>query len=334
MQRKNPKQLAISKVDTIKRSNELSMAKMNMGLTLPQMQLFAYAVLCTQRSGVTEFHKSDFEKKFNIAQYHTTQAKSDSRKVLGIQFALEDVEEDYFSFSNVFQSMEYRKGKFVFVWTEKIMPHILDLQEKFVSTDLTVTANFNSSYSWLLYDLLRANFGMWHKTYTKEALMKFFSVEDVKSYQRNTGLFKQKVLDVALAEVNKFTELNVSYEEIKEGRSITGFKLIWSTGRTIPKASEKQIDHLRTLIDTIFSDMMLFLQIEDTEQRNKVYDLVKELQDVKALYLDDKDGLTASKCYELTKQSEEALSLINGIFQQENLPVLDEPIPMHDWTKS
>lgn len=39
--------------------------------------------------------------------------------------------------------------------------------------------------------------------------MKLFGVEYVKSYQNNTGLFKNKVLDVAIKEINRLTELEV-----------------------------------------------------------------------------------------------------------------------------
>lgn len=38
--------------------------------------------------------------------------------------------------------MEYDKGTFTFVWTPKIIPHILDLKEKNVLTDLMITARF------------------------------------------------------------------------------------------------------------------------------------------------------------------------------------------------
>ena len=55
----------------LKKSNELSMAKLNQGLTLNQMQLLAYAIYSTQQDGKTEFIKADFEKKFGIEKYQT-----------------------------------------------------------------------------------------------------------------------------------------------------------------------------------------------------------------------------------------------------------------------
>ncbi len=45
---------------SIKKSSEFSMAKMNQGLSLNQMQLFAYAIYSTQQDGTTNFRKGDF----------------------------------------------------------------------------------------------------------------------------------------------------------------------------------------------------------------------------------------------------------------------------------
>lgn len=114
--------------------------------------------------------------------------------------------------------MEYDKGTFTFVWTPKIIPHILDLKEKNVLTDLMITARFQSEFSWLLYDYLRGCFGACYVSFTKEEIMSLFGVEKVKSYRANTGAFKNKVLNVVIAEINKFTEIDMKYEEIKNGR--------------------------------------------------------------------------------------------------------------------
>ena len=96
MVRINPKKQLISYENSIRKSKELSMAKLNHGLTLNQMQLLAFAIYSTQKNGATEFHKADFEKKFNLSKYNTTDAKKDAQKVMSIMFRVEDLEEKYF----------------------------------------------------------------------------------------------------------------------------------------------------------------------------------------------------------------------------------------------
>ena len=48
--------------NTIKRSNDISMAKLNQNLTLNQIQLLAYAIFSTQQNGETQFRKYEFQK--------------------------------------------------------------------------------------------------------------------------------------------------------------------------------------------------------------------------------------------------------------------------------
>lgn len=335
MGRKNLKKKLVDSSNTIQKSNELSMAKLSHGLTLNQMQLLAYAILCTQKDGTTEFRKHEFEKMFNIDTYRTETAKADSSKVLSIQFAFEDVENDTFEYWNVFRKMKYDKGLFTFVWDQDIIRHILDLKDRYVLTDLTITSQFKSSFTWTLYDYLRGSYGCWYKSFTKEGLMKLFSVENFKSYQGNTGLFKKRVLDVAVKEINAYTELDVKYEEIKEGRSITGFKVMWSTGTTVRKASAKQVEILRTLIDTLFEDAMIYLKIKSETNRERAYELVREAMSIKYDYLEDETGLTADLCKHLTDTVEDSLDEINFILEAERIPKLQKPqVPLFNWLEN
>src|SRR3954468_4297780 len=85
--RKNEKKTLTNYENGIKKSNELSMAKLNQGLTLNQMQLLAYAIYSTQQDGKTEFIKANFEKKFGIEKYQTQHAKKDAHRLLRLEFS-------------------------------------------------------------------------------------------------------------------------------------------------------------------------------------------------------------------------------------------------------
>lgn len=280
MARKNDKKQVVSYENSIKKSNELSMSKLNQGLTLNEMQLLAYAIYSTQQDGKTEFHKADFEKKFGIEKYQTTHAKKDAQSVLNLKFSIEDIENDYFEYYNVFQSIKYDKGLFRFKWTDDMIPHILELKEKYVSTDLTITSQFRSGFSWTLYEYLKAHYGYWHKPLSKEALMKLFGVENKKTYKNNTGRFKTTVLDVAIEEINRYTEFEVWYVEEKVGRSIVGFDLHWSTGEKMTSDTNKQIKELKTITDAIHQDMFKYIDLKNDGNREKAIELVKKSEEV------------------------------------------------------
>src|SRR5699024_5766064 len=116
--RVNRKEVMINNANSIKKSNELSTAKLNQGLSLNQMQLLSYAIYATQQDGSTTFIKADFEKKFNMEKYQTQHAREDAQRLTDIKFSIEDLENDYFEYWNVFQSIKYREGTFIFKWNE------------------------------------------------------------------------------------------------------------------------------------------------------------------------------------------------------------------------
>lgn len=278
--RKNKKQGLISYENSIFKSNEISMAKMNQGLTLNQMQLLAFTIYSTQKNGATEFCKADFEKKFGIEKYQTVHAKQDVKRLRLLGFTIEEGE-NLIDEINVFQRLRYDNGTFMFKWAEDMIPHILELKNKYISIDLTITSQFKSSFSWILYDYLKAHYGYWHKPISKELLMCLFGVQDKKTYQKNTSDFKKTVLDVAIEEINVLTELEVRYKEIKEGRAIVGFDLIWSNGKTQASATKKQITELGTVLEAIFDDVYIYMDLKDEDNRQRAIEIIRKLEETR-----------------------------------------------------
>ena len=325
--RRNNKEVSIDTESVIKKSNEFSLAKLSYGLTLNQTQLLAYAIYATQRGNKAIFTKRDFENKFGIKKFPTKQASDDCSRLSKLQSNLSDLENDRFRFRNVFQEIDYITGKFNFKWTDALLPHILDVKDKYILTDLTLASQFNSSYTWTLYEYLKAKYGLWYVVLSKEDLMTMFDVTSTKSYVENSGIFRRKVIDVAIDEINKYTELEVSCENIKLGASITHFKLIWSTGKTVNKATKKQTDILRTFCNAIVNDTSMFLNIDDRDDREKVIVIVKKALEIRHKYLDGDLGLTAEKYSELAIECEGYIKTMNSILENP-LPI---NVPLFNW---
>lgn len=317
--RKNTKNQMISYENSIRKSNELSMAKLNQGLSLNQMQLLAFSIYSTQQNGMTEFNKADFEKKFNLTKYNTNDAKKDADKIISVKFSTEDLENERFSFWNVFMGMEYEKGHFKFEWNPKMIPHILELKEKYITTDLTIASKFRSSFSWTLYDYINAHYGYWHKPISKESLMKLFGVEKTKTYLENTGRFKKSVLDVAIQEVNEHTELEVWYKDEKEGRSIVGFDLIWSNGEKLTSATKKQIKELKSILDIILDDMFKYINLNDEKNRRRAIDLIRATEEMK-IYLDEPICITKEKADLSIQLANQNLQELEQLLEMERNP--------------
>lgn len=309
MVRRNNKSEFISYENSIKKSNELSMAKMNEGLTLNQMQLFAYAIFSTQKDGKTEFRKHEFEKKFGIEQLRPGDAMDDAYSLLDLKIELRDEDKEKSSGYNVFTYYEYDKGQFIFKWNEVFLPHISELKEKYIITDLAIMSQFKSGFSWILYEYMKSHYGNWYKGLSKEALMGLFNVENRKSYQTSTAEFKRSVLNVAIKEINEFTELDVWYTEKKVGNKIIGFVLHWSTGKQLAGATKQQVELLQEIYSEINNNMFDYLAIKDIETARNY--IIK----AKDIHLKVKKGVSISAADELIKEFLEYYQMLERLLE-------------------
>lgn len=315
MGRTNAKKKIISYENSIQKSNEISMAKLNHGLTLNQMQLLAFAIYSTQQNGSTEFHKVDFERKFGIEKYQTVHAKQDAQKVMSIMFSVEDLENNYFEYWNVFSSIKYKEGLFTFRWNEEFIPHILELKDKYITTDLTIASKFKSSFTWTLYDYIKGHYNFWYKNISKDGLLKLFGVENTKTYTENTAQFKRAVLDRAIKEINHYTELDLTYEVEKEGRSIVGFKLKWSNGTTFTSATKKQIKELKSMVDIVFDDMFEYMNLDTEIDRLHARDLILEIENMRE-FTNEPISITNEKANFLLQKAVLNFKKLNSLLQK------------------
>src|SRR5699024_2689000 len=287
---------------------------LNQGLTLNQMQLLAYAIFSTQQNGETYFRKHEFQEKFGIKHYKTNDAFEDSDKVTALRFSTQDLDNDKFSFVNVFSAIDYKDGKFTFEWNKRMLPHILELKEKYVLTDLTVTSKFKSGFSWILYDYLKAHYGYWNKELSKNSLMKLFAVEDRKTYQKSTSEFKRGVLDVAIDDINKFTELEVLYIEQKTGNKITSFNLRWSTGKREAGATEKQLSLFSEIYDEIDKKVFDYLSIKNTDKLEIVRNNIMRIKEINQKI---NEKLTSKQANEFIQEVKILYKQLQGLLEKD-----------------
>jgi len=123
----------------------------------------------------------------------------------------------------------------------EIVPLITRLEQNFTSYELMQVANLNL-YATRLYELLVS----WRSTGKTPII-------EINDFRSKLGLldqeyklmhnFKNRVLDPAIKQINEHTDITVSYEQHKTGRSITGFSFKF---KPKPQAKiEKTIDPKR-----------------------------------------------------------------------------------------
>ena len=111
---------------------------------------------------------------------------------------------------------------------EEIRPYIQNLSEKYTTFYLNQISEMKSIYSIILYQLcierLKANQGYPQSFYkTIDSIKSDLSLNN--KYNRYCDL-KQRVLVRAISEVNEKTNINITYYEIKKGRSVFQIKFI------------------------------------------------------------------------------------------------------------
>ena len=102
------------------------------------------------------------------------------------------------------------------------MPLITRLEEHFTSYELEQVAQLQSKYATRLYEILIA----WRSTgktpvLTIDEFRKQIGVID--SEYKIISNFKLRVLEPSIKQINDLTDIAVTYEQHKKGRTITGF---------------------------------------------------------------------------------------------------------------
>lgn len=110
-------------------------------------------------------------------------------------------------------------GLVVLYLSEEVISLISRLEEQFTKYHLEQVSSFKSKYSTRLYELIIKwlSTGITEKYEINDLRNKLGLAVNEYSTMSN---FKTNVLDKALGEINKHTDINVNYEQFKKGRTI------------------------------------------------------------------------------------------------------------------
>jgi len=127
---------------------------------------------------------------------------------------------------NICSQAEYKKreGSIIIQFTDSIMPYLSQVRQKFVLYNLKEIADFNSLYTTRLYELIQQFKDTGYLVKSLEQLREIFAVGNkFKKYNH----FKNRTFDHACKEINNNYEMNLGYEEIKEGRKVVAVKFVF-----------------------------------------------------------------------------------------------------------
>lgn len=182
---------------------------------------------------------------------------------------IKGVEDGDYEIYPVFAELSYKKSKgLTLEFNSKMAPWLLELADKpFTKLPFEQVWALRSSYAIRILELVL----QYQNTKTHERII---SLDDLKqylgmpldSYEGRTDMFRRRVVEGSVKDINEKTSYKVEYENVKDGRKIVGFKFKLHLPAELKKEKQKK-------------------------QSRKAFDMVKELANKKAISSDSEKDL-------------------------------------------
>lgn len=112
-------------------------------------------------------------------------------------------------------------GRIKVVFTSDVIKYITRLEDEFTSYQLEKVGRMTSAHAVRIYELLAQHKGIGNRTLNLKSLRETLGVEPGE--YKLTADFIRKVIEVAVDQINKHSDLTVSYKPQKTSRAITDF---------------------------------------------------------------------------------------------------------------
>lgn len=119
-------------------------------------------------------------------------------------------------------------------FSEKLIPYLLQLKQRFTRYEIKNILSMKSSYSVRIYELMKQYENIGKREFELTEFKRCLGLKE-DEYSRIYD-FERFVLKVAKEEINRDTDLIIDYEKKRKGRKITGFLFIIQ-----PRDTERQI---------------------------------------------------------------------------------------------
>ena len=218
----------------VTKDNKLISASYSLGI--PEQRIIFLAIIAAREQkklidarGMLQIHASSYQEQFKVEKHTSYGAlKSATRGLFDAYFEYDDVHEQtgkpVHHLVNWVQKISYidTAGMIELQFTDAVIPLITRLSEQYTEYDLKQVSELQSEYAIRLYELMMQwkSVGKTNKIPLAEFRTKL-GVEP-EQYKKMCN-FKARVLDLAISQINDFTDVTATYEQHKSGRAVTGF---------------------------------------------------------------------------------------------------------------
>ena len=218
----------------ITKDNKLISASYSLGI--PEQRLIFLAIIEAREQkqlidarGILNIRAKSYQEQFKVEKHTSYDAlKSATSGLFDAHFEYEDVHEKTGKLARHVirwvQKISYidDAGMVELQFTDAVIPLITRLSEQYTEYELKQVSELQSEYSIRLYELMMQwkAVGKTNKI-SVDDLRRKLGVEPEQYKKMNN--FKARVLDHAINQINKHTDIQAEYEQHKNGRTIAGF---------------------------------------------------------------------------------------------------------------
>lgn len=224
----------MSSKQLVTKDNKLINASYSLGI--PEQRVIFLAIIEARAQkrmidarGVLQIHASSYQEQFKVEKHSAYKAlKSAVKGLFDAYFEYNDIHEQTGKPAHRVvrwaQTVTYIEaaGMIELQFTDAVIPLITRLSEQYTEYDLKQVSELQSEYAIRLYELM-----MQWKTVGKTNKI---TIDDLRNklgvkpeqYQAMNN-FKARVLDLAIKQINDFTDVTAAYDQHKQGKTITAF---------------------------------------------------------------------------------------------------------------
>ena len=254
------------------KDNALIEASYSLGTV--EQRILLLAILVARENNTTiemgkalTIHASKYAEVFNVDKKAGYEALKSGVQGLADAPSFGYRVKDKVVYSNWVDTIAYIDNKAVIevIFTTKVVAFISELEKRFTSYDISQVAHLKNRYAIRLYESLIQYRGTGKLNISLNDLRLRLGLLENEYYQM--AMFKVRVLDLAITQINQHTDITAKYVQVKTGRQITGFKFSFRQKEKQSKAKELNRDN--STIDFL-TDNLTDKQLERIA-RNKLF---------------------------------------------------------------
>lgn len=127
---------------------------------------------------------------------------------------------------------QYNKGKVRIKISDELRPYLLALHGNFTRYQLEEILHFNSVYAIRIYEIINSYMDDRNLPYADHAVEVDIAIDTIRratnttdKYERYSN-FKEKVIDIAVKDINRMSKFHVTATPYKSGKKVEGFTFL------------------------------------------------------------------------------------------------------------